>query len=158
LIILSAKKTIRQKKPLPPTYIFVSIVSMLLLYFLFPVVRIVSFPWNLLGAVPLIVGVFINLVADDVFKKHDTTVKPFETSNVLITDGVFQITRHPMYLGMVFILSGIAVLLGELSPFVVVPVFAYLMDTVFIRVEERMLEEQFPHTWEEYKKRVRRWI
>jgi protein-S-isoprenylcysteine O-methyltransferase Ste14 len=147
-----------QKKPLPPTYIFVSIVSMLLLYFLFPVVKIVSFPWNLLGAVPLFVGVFINLVADDVFKKHDTTVKPFEKSNVLITDGVFQITRHPMYLGMVLILSGIAVLLGELSPFVVVPVFAYLMDTVFIKVEERMLEEQFPHVWGEYKKKVRRWI
>jgi len=148
----------RQKKPLPPTYIFVSIVFMLLLYFLFPVVKIVRFPWNLLGAVPLFAGIFINLVADDVFKKHDTTVKPFETSNVLITDGVFQITRHPMYLGMVFILSGIAVLLGELSPFVVVPIFAYLMDAVFIKAEERMIEGQFPHAWREYKKKVRRWI
>ncbi|MBN2844786.1 MAG: isoprenylcysteine carboxylmethyltransferase family protein [Deltaproteobacteria bacterium] len=148
----------RQKRFLPPTYIFISIVFMLLLYFLFPVVTIVPFPWNLLGAIPLVVGVFINLVADEVFKKRDTTVKPFEKSNVLITDGVFQITRHPMYLGMVFILAGIAVLLGELSPFVVVPVFAYLMDVVFITVEEQMLEEQFPHVWGEYKKKVRRWI
>jgi protein-S-isoprenylcysteine O-methyltransferase Ste14 len=148
----------RQKRFLPPTYIFISIVFMLLLYFLFPVVTIVPFPWNLLGAIPLVVGVFINLVADEVFKKRDTTVKPFEKSNVLITDGVFRIIRHPMYLGMVFILAGIAVLLGELSPFVVVPVFAYLMDIVFITVEEQMLEEQFPHAWREYKERVRRWI
>ncbi len=148
----------RQKRPLPPTYIFVSLLFMLLLYFLFPVATVVAFPWNLLGAVPLVAGVFINLVADGVFKKRDTTVKPFEESNVLITDGVFQITRHPMYLGMVFILAGIAVLLGKLTPFVVVPVFACLMDAVFIRVEERMLEEKFPHAWREYKKRVRRWI
>ncbi len=148
----------KQKRPLPPTYIFVSLVFMLLLYFLFPVATVVPFPWNLLGAVPLVAGVFINLVADGVFKKRDTTVKPFEESNVLITDGVFQITRHPMYLGMVFILAGIAVLLGKLTPFVVVPVFACLMDAVFIRVEERMLEEKFPHAWREYKKRVRRWI
>ncbi len=148
----------KQKRPLPPTYIFVSLVFMLLLYFLFPVATVVAFPWNILGAVPLAVGVFINLVADGVFKKRDTTVKPFEESNVLITDGVFQITRHPMYLGMVFILAGIAVLLGKLTPFVVVPVFACLMDAVFIRVEERMLEEKFPHAWREYKKRVRRWI
>jgi protein-S-isoprenylcysteine O-methyltransferase Ste14 len=32
------------------------------------------------------------------------------------------------------------------------------MDIVFIRVEERMLEETFGEVWLEYKKKVRRWI
>ena len=47
-----------------------------------------------------------------------------------------------MYLGMVLILIGIAVLMGSLTPYAVIPVFAVLMEVVFIRVEERMLEEK----------------
>jgi protein-S-isoprenylcysteine O-methyltransferase Ste14 len=32
------------------------------------------------------------------------------------------------------------------------------MDVVFIRVEEKMMEETFGEAWLEYKKKVRRWI
>ena len=37
-------------------------------------------------------------------------------------------------------------------------VFAVLMDRVFIRIEERMLEARFGQAWLEYKATVRRWI
>jgi len=114
--------------------------------------------WNLLGVVPLVIGIILNLVADGVFKKLGTTVKPFEESTALITTGVFRISRHPMYVGMVLILIGIAVLMGSLTPYAVIPVFAVLMEVVFIRVEERMLEEKFSEAWLVYKEKVRRWI
>ena len=45
----------------------------------------------------------VNLLADRTFKKHDTTVKPFERSNALVIDGVFGISRNPMCLGMTLI-------------------------------------------------------
>jgi protein-S-isoprenylcysteine O-methyltransferase Ste14 len=63
-----------------------------------------------------------------------------------------------MYLGFVLALIGIAVLLGSLAPFVVIPVIAVLMDRMFIEVEESMLQDKFGPSWLEYKAKVRRWI
>jgi protein-S-isoprenylcysteine O-methyltransferase Ste14 len=115
-------------------------------------------PWDLLGLLPLVLGAALNVVADQAFRAAKTTVKPFQESAALITDGVYRVSRHPMYLGFVLILLGLAILLGSLTPFLVVPVFAVLMDRVFIVVEERMLAEKFGQAWLDHKVKVRRWV
>jgi steroid 5-alpha reductase family enzyme len=92
------------------------------------------------------------------FRDAKTTVRPFQESAALVTDGAYRISRHPMYLGFVLILLGPAVLLGSLTPFFVVPIFAVVMDRVFIVVEERMLAEEFGQAWLSYKAKVRRWV
>lgn len=148
----------KHKRILPPTYLFLSIVIMVALHFIFPLAKIIVFPPNLLGVLPLGLGIVINLIADMAFKKHKTTVKPYEKPTTLVTDGVFRVSRHPMYLGFVFILIGIATLMGSLSPYFVIIIFCILMDRIFIRTEEKMLEETFSETWLKYKKSVRRWI
>ena len=89
------------KKILPPTYLFTSIALMIVLHFLFPLVEVIPYPWLLLGGVPLLLGLALNLIADKAFKIVNTTVKPFEESKALITTGVFRFSRHPMYLGMI---------------------------------------------------------
>ena len=147
-----------RKRVLPPVYLFLSLTSILLLHFLFPAAEIAPYPWNLLGILPLLLGVSLNLIADAAFKREQTTVKPFEKSAALVINGVFQISRHPMYLGMVLILLGVAILLGTFTPLIVVVVFGILMELVFMRTEERMLEEQFGATWLAYKKKVRKWF
>ena len=146
------------RKVLPPTYFLSAIVLAVLLHFVVPARQVVGSFWRFLGMVPLAVGVFLNLAADQAFKKHKTTVKPFEESNVLVTEGVFRISRHPMYLGMVLILMGVALLLGSVTPFAVVAVLAVVFDRVFITAEERMLKQNFEEQYGEYRKRVRRWI
>jgi protein-S-isoprenylcysteine O-methyltransferase Ste14 len=146
------------KKILPPTYLFGAIVLMIALHFLLPIMPFFGFPWNLLGVIPLIVGLLLAIVADRVFQQRETTVKPFETSTALVTDGVFHISRHPMYLGFTVMLLGLAWLLGSISPFVIAVAFAVLMDVVFIRVEERMMAETFGEAWNTYKRSVRRWL
>jgi len=145
-------------KILPPTYLFLSILGMVVLHFLFSGAKVISFPWNLLGTIPFVLGISTNLIADKAFKKYNTTVKPFEESTTLITSGVFRVSRNPMYLGFVLILIGIAIFMGSLTPYVVIPVFAILMDALFVRAEERMLLATFGESWLEYKKKVRRWI
>ena len=146
-------------KPIfPPTYFFVSIATMALFHFLMPVFIVARYPWNLLGIIPLVTGVFLNLKADAAFKKVQTTVKPFERSKALVTTGVFRTSRHPMYLGMVLILLGIAILMGSLAPFFVIAIFGTLIELVFVRTEERMLDEKFGAAWVAYKKKVRKWI
>ena len=100
----------------------------------------------------------LNLLADQAFKRHQTTVKPFEKSTALVTAGPYALSRHPMYLGFTLMLLGIAILLGALTPFIVVPIFALTMEYVFIRTEEPMMQETFGHAWQAYKTNVRRWI
>jgi protein-S-isoprenylcysteine O-methyltransferase Ste14 len=155
---MSDSTSSKAKKPLPPTYLFSSLLLMTGLHLVVPVLEVIRFPWSLTGCVPLLVGIVLNLVADQAFKRAGTTVKPFEESSALITGGVFRISRHPMYLGMVLILFGVAMLLGTLTPILVVPVFALLMQYRFIMVEERMLEAKFGAHWTNYKSRVRQWV
>lgn len=98
------------------------------------------------------------MMADRAFAKHQTTVKPFEQPRVLVTSGVFRFSRHPMYLGMVLMLIGIELLMGSLSPFLIVGVFALLVDRLFITAEGAMLSATFGEDWANYKRSVRRWL
>jgi len=148
----------QKKEVLPPTYFLVSIVVMAGFHFLFPISIVIQFPWHLLAIIPLALGCILNLVADRDFKEVTTIVKPFEESSVLITTGVFRKSRNPMYLGMVLILIGEAVLLGSLSPYLIVIVFALLMHFVFIVPEEKALEAKFGINYLEYKQNVRQWL
>ena len=63
-----------------------------------------------------------------------------------------------MYLGMVLILLGIAVLMGVVAPLPVVAAFAVLMDRVYARKEERMLSARFGPAWDAYRNRTRKWV
>lgn len=145
-------------KIMPPTWMLIAIIAMLALNFLFPIALIIPNLWNLIGLVFLASGMGLNLVGDNAFKQARTTIKPFNESSTLVTDGVFQFSRNPMYLGMVLVLTGIALLLRSLSPFLVIIPFAILIDKTFIRIEERMLAETFGASWEAYKARTRRWL
>jgi protein-S-isoprenylcysteine O-methyltransferase Ste14 len=148
----------KAKKIMPPTWVLIAVIVMLILNFAFPVVRIVPPLWNMLGLILLVSGLAMNLIADKAFHQARTTVKPFQESSVLVTNGIFQVSRNPMYLGMVLVLTGVAVLLRSLSPFLVILPFALLLDRNYIRVEERMLAEKFRAAWEAYKKKTRRWL
>ena len=145
-------------KVLPPVYFLLALVAMAGLHFVWPGVQYVSFPGNLIGLVPLGAGVALNAAADRQFKQHRTTVKPFQESSALVTGFPFSVSRNPMYVGITLMLVGVALLLGTVTPWVPVVVFAILMDRRFVSVEERMLAETFGSEWETYRIRVRRWI
>jgi len=131
---------------------------MVLLHFFIPVYQLTPYPWNASGMIPLALGIVLNLATDNAFKKRGASVNPFEEPTVLITSGAFNYSRNPMCLGMVMILIGVAFLLGSLSPFIIIPVFAITMDRIFIVTEENMLKERFDDEWMHYKTNVRRWI
>jgi len=145
-------------KILPPTYLLLAIIAMVLLHFVWPVATVIAVPWNLIGVVPLAVGILMNVIADNVFHRAKTTVRPFEESTVLVTRGVYRLSRNPMYLGFVLMLIGVALLLGTVTPYVVVVVFAVVIDRVFIVVEEQMLAEKFGTAWQAYTAHTRRWL
>ena len=145
-------------KVMPPTWMLIAIIIMLISNFIFPVVQVVPPLGNLIGLVLLASVILLNLITDNAFKRVGTTVKPYQESSSLVTSGVFQISRNPMYLGMVLTLLGIAVLLRSLTPLFVIIPFAILIDRTYIRVEEQMLAEKFGAKWQAYKIKTRRWL
>lgn len=147
-----------EKRILPPIYLYAAIGLMVILHVVIPGVQVLSSPLIFLGLLPLVLGVVINLLADNAFKQQGTTVKPFEESSALVITGVFRFSRNPMYLGFVLGLIGIALLLGSLTPWIVIAVFAVLMDAMFIRGEENMLAARFGQDFLEYQRQTRRWI
>jgi len=146
------------KNPLPPTYFFGAIVLMGLLHLVVPLEPIIPAAWRLTGILPIAIGLVISVLADRQFKQRGTTVKPFEESRALVTDGMFAFSRNPMYVGFVLVLVGLALCLGSITAFPVIPIFIAVMDFVFIRPEEKMLEQTFGDAFNKYRKRVRRWI
>lgn len=142
----------------PPTYCLIYLLAAVGLHFVFPVARIIPPPWVLLGGLPILLGVAINGWANDAFKRQATTVKPYATPSALVTDGPFRFSRHPMYVGFVTILLGVAVLLGTVTPFVAPVAMGVTLGALFIPHEERALEEAFGGAYTRYAKRVRRWL
>ncbi len=120
--------------------------------------EILSWPWRWLGALPIVLGVALNIAASQAIKKRGTTIKPFEISTALIADGVFAYSRNPIYLGMVLIVLGAAMLFGQLSPFLVCAAFAALLHFRFILAEERILSETFGESYRAYCAQTWRWI
>jgi protein-S-isoprenylcysteine O-methyltransferase Ste14 len=147
-----------KKFTLPPTYFNLSWIAMVILHFTIPLYTFLPIPYNFIGIIPMLAGLWMNLWASNYLNKVKTTVKPFQTSTKLVTVGFYRYSRHPMYLGMLLILIGIFFLLGSFSPLFVIPVYIQLITRKFIRPEEIMLQEAFGEAYEKYKKQVRRWI
>jgi len=143
---------------LPPTILLLAILLMLALHFVVPFYRVVRWPWRLLGILPLTLGIILDLWADRTFKHLNTTVKPFEQPQSLVTTGPFRFSRHPMYLGMTAIVIGLWLCLGTTTPLFVVPLFVLVMSVIFIPAEEHMMEKHFGDKYRAYCKRVRRWL
>ncbi len=110
------------------------------------------------GIALIVIGVAMAVWGARAFEKAGTPVKPFETTTTLVTHGLYRFTRNPMYLGMVLVMLGTGFLLGSLTPLLVIPIFTWLINSVFIKAEEDMLAELFGEEYLEYKKKVGRWI
>lgn len=139
----STKGIFKDKKIYPPTVFNVSLVIMIILHFISPL-KILLHGYNRFISLPfLIFGAAFSLIADNQFKQHSTTVKPFEESDKLIVTGIFAVSRNPMYFGMALILLAVAIFLGSISPFVIVLIFIFLINEIFIKTEENMLKQKF---------------
>ena len=93
------------------------------------------------------------------FRGAGTEVQPSSPTNkALVTHGPYALTRNPMYVGMVTITLGVALLVGAPLLFAA-PVLLFLLDNfVIIPFEEAKMERQFGDAFRAYKARVRRWI
>jgi len=125
-----------------------------------PLARLVASPANRAGWLLVLIGLGVVAAAIVQFRRARTTVDPTRPAkaSALVQSGIFGYSRNPMYLGMGVVLCGWATLLGSLSPWFVVPLFAVLLTWLQIRPEEAVLTTLFGPEYTRYCARVGRWF
>ena len=103
-------------------------------------------------------GVSIVLASAGLFRLRKTTLNPFGEPATVVQDGFYRFSRNPMYLGMLLVLAGIAIWLGNFLALFFAPVFAAIMSRYYIVREEQILDARFGEAYRAYRQRVRRWI
>ncbi len=107
------------------------------------------------------IGLSSGIMGVTQFKKAQTTPNPQaleKVSSSLVTSGIYNYSRNPMYLGLVLMLLAWALYLSHLLAFVLVPVFILYITRFQIQPEERMMAKKFGKSYQAYVSRVRRWI
>lgn len=108
----------------------------------------------------LIIGFLIMLVAIIQFISSKTTTNPLEPekTSTLVTSGIYNFTRNPMYLAMLLFLIAFGLRLGNAFNTLVAAGFVYFMNHFQIKHEEKALKQKFGKTYQLYCKAVRRWF
>ena len=105
-------------------------------------------------------GLSILILAVSLFKKQKTTVNPIKIENAsfLVTSGIFEYSRNPMYLGMALILLGLALMFNLVGGTLFTLLFTIYITKFQIKPEEEVMERLFGEDFLQYKKNVRMWL
>jgi len=113
-------------------------------------------PLSLVGVGLFILGFSIMIVAQITLWKNYSATLVIREDHKLITQGIYKFCRHPIYLGVLIVASGISMfctsVIGFLILLFLIPVFH-----VRIRMEENLLIEEFGDRYLAYQKRTRIW-
>ncbi len=115
-------------------------------------------PLPAVGFVTGLAGVLLLLRAWWLFRSADIGIRPTDPTESLVLDDVFGLSRHPMYLGMLTMLLGVALATGALSFYLAAALLWAILDVVFCRFEEAKLVRRFGLPYRRYMDRVRRWL
>jgi protein-S-isoprenylcysteine O-methyltransferase Ste14 len=146
--------------PWPPILLLAAIVGSTALG------RMAPLGWPGLGDAPArlvglgfgLAGVAILVWAALTLRRHRTTILPHRGASSLVTDGPYRWRRHPIYVGDMFVLFGIAEMTRNVWFVVAAFTFAGLVWLLQIRPEERHLEAVFGDEWRAYAARTRTFL
>lgn len=107
-----------------------------------------------------LMGLAISVSGAMSFRQLGTTLNPIkpEEASALVTTGIYQVTRNPMYLGLLVVLVAWSIFLSSAWALLGVLGFVLYMTRFQIAEEERVLTRLFGSDYESYKARVRRWL
>jgi protein-S-isoprenylcysteine O-methyltransferase Ste14 len=92
------------------------------------------------------------------FRRHGTGLLPGQATNAIIEEGPYRHSRNPLYVGLLALYLSVALLAPTFWGLVLFPAAVLLIVWGAIRPEERFLHERFGPTYDDYARRVRRWL
>ncbi len=147
--------------PLLLTVIFAAIMWLVAL-FTYDLPQLVSFSLFAIPAALFVsaTGVYFCVAGVMSFQKANTTVNPTtpEKTSSLVTNGIYQMSRNPMYVGFLFWLIAWGIYLESIFALLFSFLFIFYMNHFQIRIEEQFLKETFGEEFNHYRSKVRRWL
>ena len=116
-------------------------------------------PWRYIAGMVIvaIAGVVITPVLTR-FRRAGTPFDVRKPASALITDGPYRFSRHPSYVALTLLYTGVTLLLNNGWALILVVPLLLVMDQWVVRKEERHLEVKFGEEYRRYKSAVRRWL
>ena len=141
---------------LPPPLLF--ILSAILIYFL-PQAEVYFIP-KAFGYLFLLLSAIVGLMSVYAFFKEKTAFTPLEPTqtNKLVVQGIYRVSRNPMYLSLVLALMAWGIWLNSYFAILVIAGFMWYVDRFQIIPEERVLVQKFGKDFTDYQTKVRKWL
>ena len=110
------------------------------------------------GTILIAVGAYFNISSKRALDRHHTAPEHHKGVSALVTDGVFRISRNPIYLAGILVSLGVGIVGNNYwGVAVVLPWWTYCIAVV-IPAEETTLKAKFGPVYQDYCRTVRRWI
>lgn len=113
---------------------------------------------KIVGVGLLMIALFFLLRSLRQFVLSKNTLVTIMPANSLQTNGIYNITRNPMYLGLAIVYLGISCLIGNWWNIILLPFLLLIIQQYMINREEKYLERRFGQVYLDYKSKVRRWL
>jgi protein-S-isoprenylcysteine O-methyltransferase Ste14 len=117
------------------------------------------------GAVAMLAGLFVALVGQCIRATtigFDYIIRGGRDGHVyaegLVTGGMYQVCRNPMYVGNILILAGLAIAANTWACLVIALLAFVFFYVAIVAAEERFLEGKFGAGYRDYMKAVPRWL
>ena len=98
------------------------------------------------------------MMAMRTFKKYRTPIPHGYQVQTIVRNGIFAVTRNPMYLSMVTGVASLALVCNTWWGGIAAIYLAGTLHWLVIPYEEAYLLQRFGKSYEEYKAKVPRWI
>jgi Putative protein-S-isoprenylcysteine methyltransferase len=111
-----------------------------------------------IGCAVIIVGIILRLYSVLTLGKSFTISVQVDLKQKIIQTGPYRYIRHPAYSGSILSLIGIALALRSIIGTIVTITIIAVIYGYRIRIEEKILENNFKTQYKEYKKNTKRII
>ena len=109
------------------------------------------------GLALALAGQFLTVSAQSSMGRRWRVGVPSAAPDALVTQGLFGVSRNPVFLGMLAMALGLALAVPSIAMIVCATAF-WLACEIQVRDEERFLESAFTDQYVAYRSRVRRWF
>lgn len=142
----------------PPFIYGLAIILALAIHYLTPLAWQAFEAREKTGWAILTIGIGLIIASARLFIKRKQNPNPLEPTEEIYQDGLYAISRNPIYVGFSLIMISLSLLLDNFWIIILLLPTLVIMTYGVIMREEAYLEDKFGDEYRRYKNKVRRWF